>query len=107
MEFIETPTFTRQITELLSADSYLAFQNDLMQNPVKGDVIVGGGGIRKVRWNLQGRGRSGSIRIIYYYKVVNDRVYLLLAYKKSKKTTLSDVETKILKALAKEIENER
>ena len=52
MEFIETPIFTKAITELLSDNEYSDFQKYLVENPESGDVIKGGFGIRKVRWNL-------------------------------------------------------
>jgi hypothetical protein len=47
MEFIETPTFTRLIVELLSDDEYHSLQNALLENPQRGDIIKDGGGIRK------------------------------------------------------------
>ena len=56
MEFIETPTFTRMVTALLSDDEYRGLQNDLVENPGRGDLIKGGGGIRKLRYAVQGRG---------------------------------------------------
>jgi hypothetical protein len=49
VEFIETPTFTRTITVLLSDDSYSQMQMALVENPALGDLIRGGGGIRKLR----------------------------------------------------------
>jgi hypothetical protein len=66
MEFIETPTFTRMVTTLLSDDEYGELQNELMQHPERGDLIKGGGGIRKLRHSAQGRGKSGGVRVIYY-----------------------------------------
>lgn len=65
MEFIETPTFTRLITSLLTDDEYGGLQVDLAENPELGDLIKGGGGIRKVRCAVQGRGKSGGVRVIY------------------------------------------
>lgn len=58
MEFIETPTFTRLLTALLSDDAYQGLQNELVQDPARGDLIKGGGGIRKLRYAIQGRGRA-------------------------------------------------
>ena len=49
MELIETSTFTRQITALLSDEDYGAFQSRLAANPGLGALIKGGGGIRKIR----------------------------------------------------------
>ncbi len=67
MEFIETPTFTRMVTTLLSDDEYGELQNDLVEDPERGDLIKGGGGIRKLRYAMQGRGKSGGVRVIYYW----------------------------------------
>jgi hypothetical protein len=56
MLFIETPTFTKQITTLLPDDAYKELQSALMANPDAGDLIKGGGGIRKLRWGRPGGG---------------------------------------------------
>lgn len=60
MEFIETPTFTRLLGALLTDDEYAGLQNVLVENPERGDIIQGGGGIRKLRHALPGRGKSGG-----------------------------------------------
>ena len=54
MEFIETPTFTRLITDLLTDDEYRLLQNVLVEDPERGALIRGGGGIRKLRYALAG-----------------------------------------------------
>lgn len=106
MEFIETPIFTKKITELLSLESYKDLQFELLKNPDKDSVIVGGGGIRKLRWNLENQGKSGSIWIIYYYKVIDSKIFMIYAYKKTEKITLTEQETKVFKELAKEFNYE-
>lgn len=103
MEFIETPTFTRLITSLLPDDEYRLLQTELVEHPEKGSLIKNGGGIRKVRFSAQGKGKSGGIRVIYYWLKDDGQIYMLLAYPKSKKDTLSDEETKILRDLVKEL----
>jgi hypothetical protein len=65
VELIETPTFTRQITALLSDDDYGMFQSRLAGNPGLGALIKGGGGIRKVRVGVGSHGKRGGARIIY------------------------------------------
>ena len=103
MEFIETPTFTRLIVELLSDDEYHSLQNALLENPQRGDIIKDGGGIRKVRHAAQGRGKSGGIRVIYYWIKEDHLIYMLMAYPKSKKDTLTAVETALLRDFVKEL----
>jgi mRNA-degrading endonuclease RelE of RelBE toxin-antitoxin system len=66
VHFIETPVFTRQITTLLDDADYRQLQVTLALKPGAGDIIRGSGGLRKVRWAVRGRGKSGGIRVIYY-----------------------------------------
>ena len=103
MEFVETPTFTRMVTALLSDDEYGRLQRDLAEDPERGDLIKGGGGIRKLRYALQGRGKSGGVRVIYYWLKDNHLIYMLVVYPKSKKDDLTDKETAILRGFVKEL----
>jgi hypothetical protein len=43
------------------------FVGYLAYNPSVGVVIPGSGGVRKLRWGLEGRGKRGGARVIYYY----------------------------------------
>ncbi len=103
MEFIETHTFTRLITSLMEDDDYRVLQNLLLDNPALGSIIKDGGGIRKMRFGLAGRGKSGGVRVIYYWIKDNHQIYMLLVYPKSKKDNLTDQETKVLRELVKEL----
>ena len=103
MEFIETHTFTRLVTELLADEEYREMQYALLENPERGDIIRGGGGIRKLRFAVQGRGKSGGVRVIYYWIKDKHLIYMLLIYSKSKKDDLTDKETAILRELVKEL----
>jgi hypothetical protein len=103
MEFIETPTFTRMVTALLSDDEYGQLQNELVNDPARGDLIKGGGGIRKMRYAAQGHGKSGGVRVIYYWIKDNHQIYMLVIYPKSKKDNLTDKETAILREFVKEL----
>ncbi len=66
MIIIETPIFTRLTNEMMTDDEYRELQEALVNRPESGDLIKKSGGLRKVRWKLQGRGKSGGIRVIYY-----------------------------------------
>ena len=108
IEFLETHVFTRQITGLLSDDAYAELQRELIRNPKKGKLIVGGGGIRKLRWSLENnRGKSGGIRIIYFYKELRNQFLMLFAYPKNIADDLTDEQLVILRNLAKEFHYER
>ncbi len=101
MEFIETPIFTRQIDQLLTPENYRAFQNALLEHPEAGAVIQGTNGARKLRWGLEGRGKSGGIRVIYVQRP--ERVYLLLAYAKNRKDNLTPAEKRVIADLVRKI----
>jgi hypothetical protein len=103
MEFIETQTFTRLLSGLLTDDEYTGLQNDLMEDPQRGDILRGGGGIRKLRYALPGRGKSGGVRVIYYWLRNDGQIYMLLIYPKSKKDTLTEKETALLREFVKEL----
>lgn len=103
IEVIETPTFTRLLTSLLTDDEYAGLQRVLIKNPEQGDIIKGGGGIRKLRYPLPKRGKSGGVRVIYYWLRNDGQIYMLLVYPKSKKDDLTDRETTALREFVKEL----
>lgn len=99
MEFIETPIFTRQVLELFSDGEYQELQLSLATRPDQGNIIKGSGGLRKVRVAAKGRGKSGGVRVIYYWLTAREQIYLLLAYSKNYKDDLSTEELALLRAL--------
>jgi len=104
MVFIETPTFTRLIAGMLTDDEYRQLQNNLAQNPEAGDLIPGGGGVRKIRFAAQGKGKRGGARLIYYWQKSKDRIFMLTAYLKAKQTDLDKEQAAFYKTLVKELE---
>jgi mRNA-degrading endonuclease RelE of RelBE toxin-antitoxin system len=87
MIFIESPIFTADVRELLSDEEYAALQLHLVTQPNAGDVIQGTGGLRKVRWVAQGRGKRGGSRVIYYHVVAYSQIRMILIYRKASKMT--------------------
>jgi len=102
MQFIETPIFTRHIMELLSDEEYSRLQEVLLMRPEAGDLIPGGGGLRKLRWRVSGTGKRGGLRTIYYWDVSAEVCYMLFVYKKSAKSDLTQQQLRILRNLVKE-----
>lgn len=99
MMIIETPIFTKLITELMSDDEYCALQEALIMRPELGVVIKNSGGLRKLRWALQGRGKSGGVRVIYYWMNADEQLYMLLAYPKNEQENLTDMQLNTLRAI--------
>lgn len=99
MKFIETSVFTKKLKNLLFDESYRILQNELIKDPGKGRVIRGSGGLRKIRWILAGKGKSGGVRIIYYWLKANDIIIMLSIYSKNEQDDLSSDQLKILKTL--------
>ena len=95
--FVETPIFTRRIQRYLNDEDYGRMQAFLAEHPEAGDLIKGGGGIRKVRWAGSGRGKRGGLRVIYYWWIAKDRISLLLAYPKNEQDNLTAEQLKLLK----------
>lgn len=101
MIFVETPVFTEDIQQILPDDEYGELQKALRQDPDRGDLIPGSGGLRKLRWNLPNKGKRGGVRVIYYWVVARDLIYMLLIYKKTRQENLTPDELKVLKGLVK------
>ena len=64
----------------------------LAAHPKSGDLIEGSGGIRKLRWSRGGRGKSGGVRVIYYYHSELMPLYLLTLFAKNEQGNLSKAE---------------
>jgi len=102
MVIAETTIFTRLIQELVSDDEYKELQEALVSRPDLGDLIKGSGGIRKARWNLDGTGKSGGVRVIYYWVVNDDHIRMLYVYPKGKQANLTRAQVAQLKAVVEE-----
>ena len=104
LEFRETELFTRAVTALLSEDEYAELQGALIVDPEVGDLIKESGGLRKLRWSQQrrGKGKRGGVRVIYYWYASESLIYMLLAYSKEQRDDLSTAQKKALSRLVRE-----
>ena len=105
IEFIETPMFTRQIKQIATDDELKELQKTLIESPDKGDLILQTGGLRKIRMATGTQGKSGSVRVIYFL-ATDEIIYLVMAYPKSTKDSLTDAEKSDLKKLTKLLKDE-
>lgn len=89
---VELPEFQRKSSKLLSLDEVASVISYLAAHPAAGDVMQGTGGIRKLRWSIQGRGKSGGVRVIYYFHGETMPLLLLTVFGKGEKANLSKAE---------------
>ena len=99
----QTPVFQKHAAKIWSDDELDQFVNWIALNPLAGDVIPGGGGIRKVRWAASGRGKRGGARVIYYNVMRQGTIWLLMAYTKAK---FENLPLSVLRELKNEIDQE-
>jgi hypothetical protein len=99
MVIVETSIFTRQVLDQLTDAEYSELQHMLANRPTLGPIIRGGGGLRKVRWALPGRGKRGGVRVIYYWAVAQERLLMLFLYPKNQRDDLSPDQLKVLRSI--------
>lgn len=99
MKIIETSVFTKRLKTLLADEEYRKLQNEIILNPEKGKIIKGSGGLRKIRWSIAGKGKSGGVRIIYYWVKTKEIILMLLIYSKSERDDLSSEQLRLIKSL--------
>ena len=97
----ETPEYRRRAERLLSSTEQTGVVEYLAANPRRGDLIKGTGGVRKLRWARGGRGKSGGVRVIYYFHSEAMPLYLLTVFGKNEKADLSRAERNELAALTR------
>ena len=73
----------------MADDERLLLIDYLASNPLAGDVIPGTGGVRKLRWGLERRGKRGGARIIYFYHNAGMPLFALTAYAKNQQSDMS------------------
>jgi hypothetical protein len=105
----EMPEYIRRATKLLSQSERNDVVDYVAATPKAGDLIQGTGGVRKLRWARSGRGKSGGVRVIYYFHSEALPLYLLTEFGKGERADLSQAErnelaklAQVLKGLAKE-----
>ena len=98
IEFIGTPMFTRQIKQIATDEELLELQKALTASPERGILIQRTGGLRKISMATGNQGKSSSARVIYFLATA-DVIYLVMAYPKSIKESLTDAEKAELKKL--------
>lgn len=101
--FVELPAFERHRADYLDDDAFLRLQRLLMLNPEAGDVIPSSGGLRKLRFadERRGKGKRGGLRVIYYWWDTGSQFWLFTVFDKDEMSDLTATERKALKEMIK------
>ena len=86
---VETPEFLSATRKLMTDDERALLVDYLAYNPTSGDLIPGTGGVRKLRWGLEGRGKRGGARVVYFHHNAGMPLFALTAYAKNEQADLS------------------
>lgn len=98
---IETPEFIASLARLMDNEEREALIDFLAWNPAAGKIVPGSGGVRKLRWALEGRGKRGGARVIYFFYNETMPLFALTAYAKNEQADLSDADKNDLRRLTK------
>jgi mRNA-degrading endonuclease RelE of RelBE toxin-antitoxin system len=109
MEFVETRAFTKWLKEYLTDDEYRRLQAFLANSPEAGDLIPATGGLRKLRWSQQkrGKGKRGGVRVIYCLFPEDLQIYLMTLYDKEEANDLTPDQKRFLRNALDQEKRER
>lgn len=102
---VETPAYLRAIEEFWDIDTQTEFKNFIGVNFLLGDIIPNTGGLRKIRWKGNEKGKRGGARVIYYFYDENNPIYLIYAYPKKFQSDLTEQEKKLFRQLVLQLKN--
>ena len=103
VEFVELPPFERHRSKYLDEVGFQALQVELMRHPEAGEVVVGTGGLRKMRFadGRRAKGKRGGLRVVYYWWIAGPQFWLFAIYDKDEMADLNPAERKALKTMLK------
>lgn len=100
---VETSYYFRRASKLMTEEQRADVISFLAENPEAGEIMEGTGGVRKVRIALEGRGKSGGARVIYYFHSDLIPLFLFDVYGKNQKDNLSKAERNALRQVIENI----
>jgi len=102
-EIVSLSGYESQVSALLDEEERMAMEFYIACAPEDHPVIPGAGSFRKARWARRGKGKSGGLRLVYFFLAEPERVYMASIYAKSRKETLSAADRNVLARLATQI----
>jgi hypothetical protein len=84
----ETAEFSELWPDYWTAEEFGEFCGWLALNPDAGDVVPRSGGCRKVRWSMAGSGKRGGVRVIYFNRLDERKIWLITMYAKNERASV-------------------
>lgn len=103
--FIETNVFRKLLDNIGDLKLENQIKEMILRAPSQGQLIVGTGGLRKLRIAKGGFGKSGGYRVLYLDLPTHEVTYLILIYDKSVSDNINDLESRQLAKMVREIKN--
>ena len=103
---VESPEFQRRIRRVLTDAERNALIDQLAAHPDAGEIMVGTGVARKLRWGTKGSGKSGGIRVITFFSGPPVPAFLLTAFGKGERINLTKAERNTLRSVLAELVTE-
>jgi len=103
LTIVETSAFARRAEKLLSVEEHEELVFNLALHPESGDEIPGTGGVRKVRFAAKGKGKSGGVRVIYYFYDEENPFHALFLYGKNEQVDLTPEQKKAVTGFAETV----
>ena len=100
---VETREFQQRAATRMSEAERQDFITFIAGHPEDGAIMVGTGGVRKSRWGVGSRGKSGGVRVVYYYHNPTMPLFLLTIFAKNERDSLSQHDRNILHEVVTEI----
>jgi hypothetical protein len=89
-----TSRYEREATRLLAEAEIAAMESAIAADPEAHPIVPGTGGVRKARWGREGKGKSGGVRIIYFYWLRDGEIYMLSIYAKNEQADMTAADKK-------------
>ncbi len=102
-EIVSLSAYESRVSALLSEEERVAMEFYIACAPENHPVIPGAGGFRKARWARRGKGKSGGVRVVYFFLAERERIYMAGIYAKARKENLSAADRNVLARLAAQI----
>jgi hypothetical protein len=103
MTVVETREFQQRAATRMAEAERQDFITFIARQPEDGAIMVGTGGLRKSRWGVGSRGKSGGVRVIYYYHNPTLPLFLLTVFAKNERDNLAQRERHTLRQVVQAI----